>query len=949
MGPILLWAATLSPAMAAESGHIRGEVSDADGLPIPGATAVLSGPRIAGELRTQTDADGRFTLLAVPVGPHLLDVVFGGFQTTRVQVTVRLDESAFVPVVLRPSGGTTEIVVIHELPVIDATRSSVSTQIDDVMLQNLPVGRSYQDAVNMLPGVYGRVDTEEGGPGSGNPSVRGEGAYGNNILIDGISTRDPATKGFGTNINFDAIDQIQVYTDGAPAEFGQSTGMTVNVVTKAGGDEHHGSVGYYLGTDAAFGTYPILDLDLGAEVATTKRQFLSHELSLTAGGPVIKEKLWYFAALDLSASTVNFEGSLEDATGTTAPQVSQGLSGLAKLSWFVTPDIVLRYEVTGDFGTVNNVVDGSLYAPTAQAKQVDTAVGQIFTAEIRPDTKSQIEVKFSYLPTTVDVVPQVGDEEGLSFFNVENGKYTGNYDSYDLNTRSRLGGSATMTRLVDAFGEHRLKGGVEGWILSESRDLNYTGPGSGIQYFTAPSLGLTCDPPDFDNCFGYRTYIPSGKGGLKHDAHLMGVFLQDDWTAPSNDVTLNVGGRLDREVLFQNAGEKVIDQLMPAPRFGAAWNATSDSRTLVSMNMGRYFDLSGNSFSEWADTRSAYGYEEYAYNGESGGYDLVWTQDPTLDPLVYCTDASLDGYVNTLVAGGGTQKDADAARKTAESVCNGTLKPYHLDKVVVGIEREVVKRLAIGARAIYSQTRDLIEDINIDDSTWVIANTTAKLRDYKALEFTLERKWDEVWSALVSYTLSESVGHMPGQFELSSGGSFGSSGNDVGVYLDDVNDQAVRDAYMASGYGWVIDGLHGLGTVDDPAGYFGYLPYHSFHQVKINGFYQLPNGTTLGVVYEFDSGHAWQKRAYVPLYADYYAFPEGRGSRFMPPVHYVDVRAAHEFDLHNDRSVEFSVDIFNLPDFGAPITYYENDNSSFGLTMFRQEPRSARVGAKFTY
>jgi hypothetical protein len=190
---------------------------------------------------------------------------------------------------------------------------------------------------------------------------------------------------------------------------------------------------------------------------------------------------------------------------------------------------------------------------------------------------------------------------------------------------------------------------------------------------------------------------------------------------------------------------------------------------------------------------------------------------------------------------------------------------------------------------------------------------------------------------------------MPGQFELATGGTFGSGGNDVGVYLDDINDPQVREDYLSAGYGWVVDGLHGLGTVDDGAGYYGYLPYHSFHQIKINGFYQLPWGTTLGIVYEFDSGHAWQKRGFVPLYGDYYAFPEGRGSRFMPPVHYVDVRVAQEFDLGHKRSVEASVDVFNLPDFASPITYYENENELFGLPLYRQEPRSVRAGLKFTY
>jgi hypothetical protein len=265
------------------------------------------------------------------------------------------------------------------------------------------------------------------------------------------------------------------------------------------------------------------------------------------------------------------------------------------------------------------------------------------------------------------------------------------------------------------------------------------------------------------------------------------------------------------------------------------------------------------------------------------------------------------------------------------------------------VEREIIPNLAIGLRGILSATRDLPEDIDIDLDTWVIANSDVKRRDYKGLELTVEKQYDDRWQALFSYTLSESRGHMPGQFELASGGNTGSNGNEVGVYLDDIDDPAYRDMYYQAGYGWLVDGLAGLGTTWDDAGYYGLLPYHSTHQVKLNGSYTFPFGTTLGAVYEFDSGHAWQKRGYVYLYGDYFSFPEGRGTRFMPPVHYVDVRVAHAIDLRRGRSLEATLDVFNLPGLQTPVTYYENDNASFGKVLYRQSPRAIRAGVKFTY
>jgi hypothetical protein len=111
----------------------------------------------------------------------------------------------------------------------------------------------------------------------------------------------------------------------------------------------------------------------------------------------------------------------------------------------------------------------------------------------------------------------------------------------------------------------------------------------------------------------------------------------------------------------------------------------------------------------------------------------------------------------------------------------------------------------------------------------------------------------------------------------------------------------------------------------------------------------MPWGTTASAVFEYDSGNAWQKRGYVGLYRDYFSMPEGRGTRFMPALTYLDLRVAHRLDLGNSKAVELTADAFNILDFAKPVTYYQNDNELFGKTMFRQAPRSLRIGARFFY
>ncbi len=932
-----LVAMVASIAHAAETGDLRGKVEDRDGLPVPNARVTLSGPRIGGEMTAETDADGRFQILQIPPGQHVLQVEMGGFQGTQITVTVRLDESAFVPVTLSPAGSTLEVVVETTLPVIDATHSSLNTELNAQQLQNLPTGRSYQDAINMIPGVSGRVDTQDGGSGSGNPSVRGEGAYGNNFFIDGISTRDPATKTFGANVQFDAIDSIQVYTDGAPAEFGQFTGMLVNVDTKDGGDEFFGTAAYYLSLPLTAGEYDILDIDTGKEVPTKKADFLNHELAATFGGPIVKEKLWYFGTLDMIYADSQREG-VDVPTTTTQPQ------GFLKFTWFATPDLTFAYQASGDYSASINENADALILEGAYSKRNDWGMTHILTTRFRPDAKGELEFKLATTMSVIDVVPMSGDEETPQIQNVDTGAYYNNHSDFDFNQRSRTGGSLKLTRLADGFlGSHKVKVGTEVFYLAESRELTRTGPGDGVQYWASPDNGYPCSAADFSDCFGYTEYQETPPIG--HSGITTGSFVQDDW-APVPTLTFNVGARVDTETLFNTDGDFVIQNIMPAPRIGVAWDATGDSKTLLLANYGWYYDIAGNDFAAWADSRSADYFSQYQVDPNTGGYVNTFTQDPVLQPLVYCTEDSLNDYIDGLTAAGNDPGFVKDQRKVAEDLCGNGLKPYHSEKLVLGVEREIFPLLAVGLRGIYSYTKNIPEDIDINLDTWVIANVPQKRRDYKAIELTLERKPNEVWSALASYTLSASRGTTPGQFELSSGGSSGSNGNEVGVYLDDINDLDTRAFFYDNGLAFLPDGLAGLGTVYDDAGYYGYLPYHQFHQAKINGFYTLPFGTTLGLIYEYGSGNAWQKRGYIPLYGDYLGLPEGRGSRFMPATHFVDMRVAHKVSFPNDRSIELSIDMFNVPDLQTPIGYYENDNESFGAVLFRQAPRSMRAAVK---
>lgn len=970
---LALLANQIEVAYAAETGIIQGVVTDETDLPVPGAEVTLSGVDLAGERVVTTDANGNFRFGDLAPGVYELAVTFKGALVARAEVRVALNTTTNVPIPAKMGSVAEEIEVIGFRPVIDTTTSSFSTQLSADEFQELPVGRSYQDVIQTIPGVSGRIDTSGGGGGDGNPSVRGEGQYGNNYTIDGVSTRDPATKTYGQNVNFDAIEEIQVYTDGAPAEFGQFTGMMVNVVTKDGGDEHHGSAAIFYSQHAFFEKeYPIFDPAQIEEVPTIKARFRAPTFNGTAGGPIIKEKLWYFTALDLNYSWAIPEGvdATDPDTGDSNAITATGGQFMGKVTWFPTPTLTFRYIFNGSYSTSARIDASQFVAPAATTDRVDWSQNHRLTATFTPDDKNILELHGGYLNQNIDVVPTSGDHETPARLDAQGALNDNAYD-FDLNDRNRIGGGVSYTRFIDHFlGSHTWKAGAEAWMLVAQREIQNTGETT-IEWIDSngeltgqqtevgtrfgpyddpltPEFDFPCTQPDHSDC-GIREHW-TNVGPLGNKVYTYQLYLQDDWT-PAKQLTINAGVRMDIEDGRADDGSRPPTQdptlydptglftgvlpsdadkqgeygpiFMPAPRLGFSLDPLADGKTKISGHYGQYYDLAGNNLWEWSNSRSSNSFVRFVRDPGTG--EFVWsnTQDAAGAPLIY----------------------------------DEALKPPVMNKVNLGVEREVIKDMSVGLRGILSSTTNLPEDVDANYQDWYIMNVPIKRRIYRALELTVHKQFDEVWQVFGSYTLSEAFGNTPGQFELAPGATSGSDGNNVGVYLDDIGDKDTRAFFIENGFGWFLDGFHGLGRYSpkdpefyDEAGWYGYLPYHSFHMIKLNGSYTAPFGTTFGLVYEFDSGHAWEKRTFVPFYG-YDAFGQGRGSRFMPAVHYIDGRVAHQFSWGKDKnqSLEATLDIFNIPGFMQAITYYSVDAPGFGSVLYRQSPRSVRVGLKYRY
>jgi hypothetical protein len=278
----------------ATTGIIRGTVTDPSGAPVANATVALRETNTGFERQTLSNERGIFVAALLPLGTYDVAARAVGFSETR-RTGVRVGVGETVNLSLQLAAVQLQAVVIEATqPVVDATRIENSTSIPDAAVSRLPNnGRNYLNLTLLTPTV-----AIVQGPDGDELSIGGQKGIHNNVSVDGADFNNPF---FGEQrggqrppftFNLDAVEEIVVTASGANAEFGRSSGGFVNVVTKSGTNQLRGSVHYY-GKDGALSGQPTLN---GQSFPTP--DFTQHQFGFTLGGPIKKDKAFFFVAYD---------------------------------------------------------------------------------------------------------------------------------------------------------------------------------------------------------------------------------------------------------------------------------------------------------------------------------------------------------------------------------------------------------------------------------------------------------------------------------------------------------------------------------------------------------------------------------------------------------------------------------------------------------------------------
>jgi len=309
-GLVFVLLTALSLSAQTFRGTILGTVTDASGAVIAGAKVTVKNAGTGLERLTETSADGSYSVPELPIGSYTVTITHAGFQTfITTAVTVDVATERRVDAALNPGEVSTRVEVSGDLlPQVQTTSAELGGTLTSDTIANVPVnGRDYTKLIYLNPGVAGSPDQISDSPGSfGTFSMNGSRGRANNFLLDGTDMNDgfrndPAINEAGvfgdpaTILPIDAVAELRVLSN-YEAEYGRNSGAVVNIVTKSGTNNWHGSLLEYNRTSSVVGARNFFN------TAGKQDPFHNNQFGGSFGGPIAKDKTFFY---------VNYEGQRE--------------------------------------------------------------------------------------------------------------------------------------------------------------------------------------------------------------------------------------------------------------------------------------------------------------------------------------------------------------------------------------------------------------------------------------------------------------------------------------------------------------------------------------------------------------------------------------------------------------------------------------------------------------
>jgi len=753
---ILAFTLLLAPFAGAQSrqtGNVRGVVTDVSGEPLPGVAVTATSPSLIGVISDVTQDDGSFRLPGLPPGTYTILVELSGFKTIRREgIIVRVAQVISINMQMEATSIAEEVTVTASAPVIDVQSLKLSTRVDSETLAKLPLGRQFGNIVKMTPGVI--EDFTEKMTGMSTGIMHGGTAYSNSFEVDGVNVNDPAHNAAVLfTPQYDAIEEVDVETGALSAQVGNTAGNFVNVVTKSGGNEFHGAVsGYYNNEDMVQVLFP--DEQLKATgIGKPAAPIYNYNASGSLGGPVIKDKLWFFSTLALEKSKNR---------GTFIPTVINGkaysqydlpnqfLDGFLKLTTQFSSKI--RLFVMAGYSDQDLPIDGSGARSTidnrfSKMNNRRTTGTANMSWQLSANSILDLRAGFSRFDYPITATKEMLSTGGVGYNDGYTGYGWGYMTSWESDIhRTNLQTSARLTQYIDNLlgGNHEIGAGIEysrgeeNWGLYRPDPLNWTFYNGNPLYYRG-QFGLDGPHPTYgDGQLMFQIYGPDKDGSrTKPSKKGIGAYFQDDVTF-NNRLTVSLGVRFDSVTGFVPAavhksvtsalalsiGENIIKPTYGFNPFGEnstpAWNKAMQW-TSISPRIGLSYDIFGDgktalkvSFAQYREALPAMYYQgNHPFSQSQWGWNPLrfrwWDNNNNGVPDV----APVDNYV--LYAGNVSDYDPNPATYTAK--IGKDIKAPGYNEFIVGIDRELFKEFRVSAKYFYREKKNAVDTVLYDRAT----------------------------------------------------------------------------------------------------------------------------------------------------------------------------------------------------------------------------------------
>jgi hypothetical protein len=901
---LLLALSGVASAQGSVTGNVQGIVKDPDGGGLPGATVTaLSNALIRGRMTTTTDARGGWRFPALPPGTYAFEASMQGFKTSRRDgVRVGLGAALAIDLVLPLASVAAEAVVTAEAPLVSVVSNTVSTSFGGDYINKQAVPRNYYQVITTAPGV----NADTGTSGSAILAYGGTSESQNAFTLDGVNVADTGSGQHWVLPSIQWMEEIQIGGLGANAEYGGYTGGVINGVTKSGGNELKGAFEAYYQPDS---------FTSDNSDSTEDETFEFEDYAFSLGGPVLKDRLWFFG----SAEYWHQETTPVGATDTSDRKIPRFLG---KLTFQANEKN--RIFAMGEYDHVKNERRGidALTLPEASRKQDGPGASFSVNWESILSSSNFLNVKLTGYDGNDDYLPYNGtgtagheDYYGYTGIGLVNAKMQ------DLSHRHLVTGDVSWSLFKDGlFGKgdsHSFKFGALYEKASTTDEWRRNG---GFTYYDDSSLcagdteeeqiaNYFRDPRCgwYERSTGYGEY----EVHAEHDGFTF--YAQDSMRL--NRVTVNAGLRYTKYSAgwrdgFGNPDVYEVDFV--DPRVGFAWDVFGDAKWAVKGHWGRYHS-------------SMY---TYLYDREISGHASVPDGDCYWDGEAW----------------------GDCGSSIPDEAPIGDVDHPYVDETLLTVEHQLGKDMAIGFDFIDRRFRSLMGLYNTNDDyepvtgipnpfggslevwtlngdpVWSLTTDNPGYRDYDSLVLRFDKRYSKGWQLRSSLVWTDLKGNVL-------------KNNGYAPELEDRNGLVNADGRMDSSFNeW---------------------------EFKLSGAVDLPFGIVASGQYTYLSGTYWTPYGDVRSYVDgnYYSgrnvFLAERGSEQLDARNIVDLRLGWGTNVSGPLRLELSLECFNLLNTGKALTvdnYYGryrsgkwSPYSAYGEALSIEAPRQLRAGVRLTF